>query len=78
MKMVDKSLKQDLIAHNIYSSWQFIEYTEKNIATVHYCAETINNIISKMTMKTVDYSQVSGHAFRKNLSRSRCLGPLPV
>ena len=26
----------------------------------------------------LDYSQVSGHAFRKNLSRSSCLGLLPV
>lgn len=29
----------------------------KNIATVHYCADTINNIISKMTMKTVRWQQ---------------------
>ena len=27
--MVDELLKKDLITHNIYSSWQFIEYTEK-------------------------------------------------
>lgn len=55
--MVDELLKKDLITHNIYSSWQFIEYTEKNIVTVHYCAETINNIIGKMTMKTVRWQQ---------------------
>lgn len=55
--MVDETLKRDLIAHNIFSAWQFIEYTEKNIATVHYCADTIKNIISKMTMKTVHWQQ---------------------
>lgn len=55
--MVDELLKKDLITHNIYSSWQFIEYTEKNIVIVHYCAETINNIIGKMTMKTVRWQQ---------------------
>lgn len=55
--MADDLLKKDLITHKIYSSWQFVEYTEKNIATVHYCADTINNIISKMTMKTVRWQQ---------------------
>lgn len=55
--MVDNLLKKELIAHKIYSSWQFIKYTEKNIATVCFCADTINNIISKMTMKTVRWQQ---------------------
>ena len=27
-EMVDSTLKKELIAHNIYSAWQFIEYTE--------------------------------------------------
>lgn len=49
--MVDSTLKRELITHNIYSAWQFIEYTEKNIATVHYCADTIKNIIDKMAEK---------------------------
>ena len=56
--MADDLLKKDLITHKIYSSWQFVEYTEKNIATVHYCADTINNIISKMTMKTVRCNRI--------------------
>lgn len=43
--MVDSTLKKELITHNIYSAWQFVEYTEKNIATVQYCADTIKNII---------------------------------
>ena len=55
--MVDSTLKKGLIAHNIYSAWQFIEYTEKNIATVQYCSDTIKNIIDKMTTKTVRWQQ---------------------
>lgn len=55
--MVDSTLKKKLIAHNIYSAWQFIEYTEKNIATVQYCSDTIKNIIDKMTTKTVRWQQ---------------------
>lgn len=55
--MADDLLRKDLIAHKIYSAWQFIEYTEKNISTVQYCADTLNNIIGKMTMKTVRWQQ---------------------
>lgn len=55
--MADDSLRKDLIAHKIYSAWQFIEYTEKNISIVQYCADTLNNIIGKMTMKTVRWQQ---------------------
>lgn len=55
--MIDAALKKDLIVHNIYTSWQFLEYTEKNIETVRYCAETIKNIVDKMTMKTVRWEQ---------------------
>lgn len=55
--MADSTLKKELIAHNIYSAWQFIEYTEKNIATVQYCSDTIKNIIDKMTTKTVRWQQ---------------------
>ena len=56
-EMVDSTLKKELIAHNIDSAWQFIEYTEKNIATVQYCSDTIKNIIDKMTTKTVSWQQ---------------------
>lgn len=55
--MVDDELKKDLISHKIYSAWQFIEYTEKNIAIVRYCAETIDSLLKKMTMKTVRWEQ---------------------
>ena len=38
--MADDLLRKDLIAHKIYSAWQFIEYTEKidlqySIAQIH-------------------------------------------
>ena len=68
--MADDLLKKDLITHKIYSSWQFVEYTEKNIATVHYCADTINNIISKMTMKTVRWQQDIASDFIDDVTRS--------
>lgn len=55
--MVDDVLKKDLITHKIYSAWQFIEYTEKNIATVRYCAKIIDSLIKKMTIKTVSWEQ---------------------
>lgn len=50
-------LKKDLIAHKIYTAWQYIEYTEKNIATVRYCADTLKQIIDKMAKKTVRWQQ---------------------
>lgn len=55
--MIDAALKRDLIAHSIYSSWQFIEYTVKNIETVQYCVDTINNIVDKMSIKTTRWEQ---------------------
>ena len=61
--MADDLLRKDLIAHKIYSAWQFIEYTEKNISTVQYCADTLNNIIGKMTMMNnpASMSRLSGN-----------------
>ena len=55
--MIDDVLKRELIEHKIFSAWQFMEYTEKNIATVEYCANTIDSLIKKMTMKTVLWQQ---------------------
>lgn len=55
--MIDDVLRRELINHKIYSAWQFMEYTEKNIATVCYCAETIDSIVKNMTMKTVRWEQ---------------------
>lgn len=53
----DIDFKNDLIAHKVYTAWQFIQYTQKNIAITEYCAETITQIISKMTTKTVRWEQ---------------------
>lgn len=39
---------------------------------------TSKNKKEEQTGDYVDYSQVSGHAFSKNLSRSSCLCLLPV
>ena len=55
--MIDDVLKRELIEHKIFSAWQFMEYTEQNIATVEYCANTIDSLIKKMTMKTVRWQQ---------------------
>ena len=41
--------KNDLISHNVYTAWQFVENTQKNIAITEYCADTINRIVNEMT-----------------------------
>lgn len=53
----DYDFQKELLGRNIYTSWQFITYTRKNIAIVEYCLETIWNIIEKMTVKTVRWEQ---------------------
>lgn len=68
--MVEDTLKRDLIMHKIYSAWQFVEYTEKNIATVRYCAETIDSLVKKMTMKTVRWEQDVSSDFVDNVTEN--------
>lgn len=53
----DYLFQKDLLAHKVYSSWQFIIYTRKNIEIVQYCYETIKTIVEKMTIKTVRWEQ---------------------
>lgn len=54
MKMVtDYDIQKELLNRKVYSAWQFIVYTKKNIEIVEYCYSTIKNIIEKMTVKTV-------------------------
>ncbi len=53
----DADFKTALLDHKVYSAWQFIEFTRKNIETVQYCYETLNGVISKMSMKTVWWQQ---------------------
>ena len=48
----DTDLKGALLDHKVYSAWQFIQFTYKNIETVSYCYQTINNVINKMSIKT--------------------------
>lgn len=49
--------QKDLAAHHVFTAWQFIQYTEKNISIVEYCAAVINNTIDKMNQKTVRWQQ---------------------
>ena len=53
----DNAFRTALMDHKVYSAWQFIEYTRKNIETVQYCFVTLNNIISKLSTKTVRWEQ---------------------
>lgn len=53
----DNIFQKNLLAHKVYSSWQFITFTRKNLDVVEYCFITIKNIIKKMTRKTVRWEQ---------------------
>lgn len=53
----DYDFQKALLDHKVYSAWQFITYTRKNIEIVEYCYSTIKNIIEKMTTKTVRWEQ---------------------
>ena len=53
----DCAFQKDLFVHKVYSSWQFIISARKNISIVEYCFTTIENIIEKMSIKTVRWEQ---------------------
>lgn len=53
----DYIFQKNLLNHKVYSSWQFITFTRKNIDVVKYCYETIKSIIEKLEMKTVRWEQ---------------------
>lgn len=53
----DGAFQKDLLTHKVYSAWQFITFTRKNINIVEYCSATIKTIIEKMTIKTVRWEQ---------------------
>lgn len=53
----DYAFQKDLLNHHVYSAWQFITYTRKNIDVIEYCFTTIKTIIEKMTIKTVRWEQ---------------------
>ena len=44
----DADFKNDLVAHKIYSSWQFIQFAQENINIAEYCYNTINQIMEKI------------------------------
>ncbi len=64
----DYTFQKELLSHKVYTSWQFIEFTRKNIATVQYCFETIKSIIEKLTIKTVRWEQDLFSDFTENVT----------
>lgn len=57
MFLKDEDFQADLLKHKVYTAWQFILYTRKNISITQYCADTLIRIISKMENKTVSWEQ---------------------
>ena len=57
MFSTDLDFQKDLAAHHVYTAWQFIEYTHKNISIAEYCADIIQKIVEKMSQKTIRWEQ---------------------
>lgn len=57
MFTTDLDFQKDLAAHHVFTSWQFIQYTQKNIHIVEYCADILGKILEKMSQKTVRWQQ---------------------
>ena len=57
MFTTDLDFQKDLAAHYVFTSWQFIQYTQKNIHIVEYCADILGRILEKMSQKTVRWQQ---------------------
>ena len=57
MFTTDLDFQKDLAAHHVFTSWQFIQYTQKNIHIVEYCANILGKILEKMSQKTVRWQQ---------------------
>lgn len=53
----DADFKNDLVAHKIYSSWQFIQFAQENINIAEYCYNTINQIMEKLNNKAKRWEQ---------------------
>ncbi len=51
------ALKQELVSPKIYSTWQFIEYTLTNIEMATFCANTIERLINKMNLDTMEWQK---------------------
>lgn len=41
----------------MFTAWQFIQYTQKNIHIVEYCADILEKVIEKMAQKTIRWQQ---------------------
>ena len=50
-------LKQELVSHKTYSTWQFIEYTRTNIEMATFCTNTIERLINKMNLDTMEWQK---------------------
>lgn len=57
ISLTDFELQKDLRKHHVYTSWQFIQYTRKNIEVVEYCAKILELLVAKMENKTVRWEQ---------------------
>ena len=57
MFTTDLDFQKDLASHHVLTSWQFIQYTQKNIHISEYCADILERIIEKMTQKTIRWQQ---------------------
>lgn len=57
MFTTDLDFQKDLASHHVFTAWQFIQYTQKNILTVEYCANTLEKVIEKMDQKTIRWQQ---------------------
>ncbi len=53
----DLDFKKDLASHHVFTSWQFIQCTQKNINISEYCANTLKKIIEKMAEQTIRWQQ---------------------
>lgn len=57
MNRTDDEMQKLLYDNKVYSAWQFILYSRKNIELVQYCYDTINRIVDKLTIKTQRWEQ---------------------
>ncbi len=57
MFTTDLDFQKDLASHHVFTSWQFIQYTQKNINISEYCADILEKIIEKMAQKTIRWQQ---------------------
>lgn len=57
MFKTNEEIQKLLYDNNVYSAWQFILYSRKNLEIVQYCYDTIIRIIDKLENKTERWEQ---------------------